>query len=143
MSNLLKEKIEQLIKREHELELLRQKERDEDNKKYTEINKLRNEFINKYLTIASRKEYLKWLEGYIKENNPTHYYDYDFDNRNFYIARKDFLLDIAFYGSSLLNIIIPKNITATIEEEGHCNLFYMDGFRTNSNWIPVYKDLII
>jgi len=92
---------------------------------------------------ARSKDYLKWLKGYVGNgNSPTHNYDYNLPNDNFYVAVLDFCLDTGFYGAQSFNIIVPKNVKIDIKEQGHCNFYYMENYTSKGSWIPVYKDTI-
>ncbi len=92
---------------------------------------------------ATKHDYEKWLEGFIKSGKmPSHYYDYPFDRwDNFYVATKDFKT-IALCGASSINIIIPIGIKYLGGGIGHINLFFMEEFCANGT-VPVFNDVVI
>lgn len=94
-------------------------------------------FLN--LRPASAKDYLLWLEGYIKNGGrPSHVYDYPFSRWEWYVATRS-IEPVAAYGSGAINIIIPAGISVGIGDWGHCNLFYIDGYRA-CGIVPIFKD---
>ena len=91
---------------------------------------------------ATRDDYKRWLIGYLRSGGePTHYYDYKFPEREFYVAVMDFRIQ-PLYGAFSFSIIVPKGIRFLGGELGHINLFLMDGFRNIGGWVPVYEDMI-
>ena len=88
---------------------------------------------------ASVNDYLGWLKGYIeKGGKPSHVYDYPFSRWEWYVAVEN-IKPIQLYGAQSINIIIPDWVSAKDGDWGHCNLFYMDGYRA-SNFVPLFKD---
>ena len=104
------------------------------------INKTKSKLTHS-LRPAPFKDYHRWLIGYVERGGkPTHYYDYDTPSGETFIAFADFDLGDGLYGASSINIIIPEGIRFIGGNQGHCNLYYMDGFRHSGHFVPVYKD---
>ena len=96
-----------------------------------------NEFRLNNLRKATVKDYEKWLKKWLIENNITHYYDYNYPDNN-YVATRDFVLDIGYYGAQSFNIIVPKGISYEIIKIGHCNIYDINNITHVGFWIPCY-----
>ena len=96
---------------------------------------------------ASKEEYQKWLDGWMKQGNkPTHYYfdfpyNYPFPPIIFFKATQDFTC-IPLYGLFCINIIVLENIQIfDIKNKGHMNLYFMKDFKHSGFWIPIFNDM--
>jgi len=97
--------------------------------------------------------YRKWLAGYILQGGrPTHVYDYSFPKGRsdfledmgrgcFFVATKDIKIVGHLCGSDALQVIVPKGVYVEIEDVEHCNVYWMDGFKTSGSWVPIYSDI--
>lgn len=113
-------------------EMIRKRERLE--------SKAQKELFPK-LCSASKHYYETWLRSYVENGgNPTHIYDYNFPEGKFYRALADFEI-LPLCGTSSINIIVPTGINFLGGDLGHCNIFFMDGYKAIGCWIPLYKDM--
>jgi len=102
--------------------------------------RLAREKLYPHLRLATRKDYLEWLRGYIERGEKlTHAYKHSFHMDEWYVALKN-IDPVSLYGVDAINIIVPTNIRVTEGDWGHCELFYMDGYEAGS-WIPIYDDI--
>lgn len=87
--------------------------------------------------MATEQDYLAWLEGFTARGGDiTHVYDYAFPARDWRVMQHPVTLR-GLYGVLSLSLIIPANITVTVEERGHCNLYFLDGYRGQGT-VPFY-----
>lgn len=124
-----------------------QKESDEWDKRMVEfletsqqLKNIKTAEILPNMRQAKARDYKKWLKGFLElGGTPTHSYDYRF-NRKWYVAKQDFKLgDLC--GSLSMHVIVPKGVNFLGGAMGHCNVFYMDGFRAHDpGFVPVYCD---
>lgn len=104
-----------------------------------------------HLREAKSEDYMGWLRGHMEAGGkPTHYYDRDMSTRNFYVAMDDFTLP-TMHGSMAVSVIVPKGIEVgnigesdepSSEEIGHNKLYFMDGYREEGGFVPVYADTV-
>jgi len=106
-------------------------ERKKDSFEKFKRNNLRN---------ATVKDYEIWLKEWLVENDITHYYNYNYPSNN-YIAIRNFVLDVGYYGSQSFNIIVPKGISYEIKELGHCNIYDMNDISCIGHWVPAYDNV--
>lgn len=89
---------------------------------------------------ARLSDYITWLEGYLaKGYKPTHTYLYNWPARDFLIATEDFYLGDEC-GASSRSIIVPKGINWLGGARGHNNLYYMEDFKVEGHFVPLYLD---
>jgi len=95
---------------------------------------------------ARLHDYLLWLKGYIDGGGQiTHVYNYPFDQFSFlgkgewFVARAD-IKPARLCGANAVSIIVPSGINAEHGDWGHCNLYFMDGYRHNG-FVPLYCDV--
>lgn len=88
---------------------------------------------------ASKRDYENWLNGHLEKPNAkvTHVYNYALPD-SFFVARNDFVLPPGF-GSYSVNIIVPIGKIVTTEGPSHNNLYFMDGFKTDGGFVPLFK----
>ena len=85
-------------------------------------------------------EYMKWLRGFIEAGgSPTHSYEYSMPN-SLSIATRSFELEDGMCGALAVNVIVPIGIECRGGARGHCNLYYMDEFRCDGGFVPIYTD---
>ena len=109
----------------------------------SELAKVKEPEIMPNVVRARARLYRKWLRGYLgNDGKPTHYYNYRLPD-TFYRAIRDFALSPLF-GSMAIHIIVPKGI-AVAGHTGHCNVYYLDGFKVDGwgPWVPIYLNTII
>lgn len=97
------------------------------------------------LRSARVSEYVTWLRGYLEHGgNITHVYDYPFTRPGFHMAL-DNIKDLPprLCGAMSLHIIVPRGLTIEYEDIGHCSFYFMDGFRLDGSWVPVYSDIAL
>lgn len=117
----------------------------EDKKRRAESDKMwdnRNSFIKRNTRSADVKDYRLWLEGFVAGGGKvTHVYDYDIPD-DFIILEKSVEIP-TLYGSASIQVIVPHGINPTIENGnlGHNTIYYIDGFKVEGSWIPVYKNI--
>ncbi len=99
-----------------------------------------NELRKRHLRQASIEDYESWLKGWLKDNDFTHYYDYEFGRQDFYVATSDFVL-YPFYGAQSFNVIVPKGIRYTIEGRGHCCIYDLNDFTHIGGFVPGFSDI--
>lgn len=96
---------------------------------------------------ATVGEYNRWLKGYLEKgskNNITNRYDYEFERKgNMYMVIGDGAFIDDLYGSSSIDLIIPKGKKIDIRDIGHCNIYYMDGYRLRGHSVPIYNNVIL
>lgn len=91
---------------------------------------------------ATKEDYLEWISGYLKEGAlPTHYYDYEFNPRDWHVAMIDFRFGSGLFGSNALSILVPSSVEFLGGTLGHSNLFFLNGFRHRGLSVPLYKDV--
>ncbi len=67
-------------------------------------------------------------------------YDHPFDGDRWYVATKPFEM-IPLFGASRIHLIIPSGIDVTVTDAfTHCEIFWMDGFKTNERGVSIYAD---
>lgn len=131
------------------IEMVRQKDAE---RKKAEENRLKrliaemmeNEFTESQFLMATRpaaiNEYHQWLKGYINNGGiPNKVCDNYFWEMRWRVAMRD-LKPVCLFSAHAYNIIIPEGIKAPLGQWGHCNLFYVDGFRPVGGIVPIYKD---
>lgn len=94
------------------------------------------------LASAAPRHYRRWLKGFLAlGGKPTHFYDYFMPRRDWYIARKSFII-FPLYGAYAVQIIIPPTIEVDENEGlGHNHLFYINGYTVSgSEWVPVFSN---
>ena len=137
IDNLRQEEVERLI--------LRQQARDKEAQGREHLNNMYKTIIQS-IHKASVEDYLKWLEGFFNGGggSPLHCYDYPFERGNFYITHYPLELP-ALYGALAFKLIVPAGVDVRpidiIQDFGHINIFWMDGFKTNGS-IPIFSDTI-
>ena len=90
---------------------------------------------------ARIEDYTEWLRGYMENGGiPSHVYDYPMPQCSFFVASQDFEL-FPLYGTSSMEIIIPKGIHFLGGERGHTNLYFMEDFRNVGSWVPLFNDI--
>ena len=90
---------------------------------------------------ASRNDYKKWLARFMNQGGrPTHSYDYDMPEDDWFVATKDFQIE-ALHGSDSLQIIVKSGVIFKGGDLGHTNLYFMDDFKLMGSWVPVYSDI--
>lgn len=88
---------------------------------------------------AKVQDYIPWLEGHIANGGrPTHEYDYPFPRWGWFVAIDD-IEPVALYGAQSISIIVPPGISVGAGDWGHCELFFMDDFTSNSI-VPIFLD---
>lgn len=121
----------------------------QDPHQHTRRHEIREPRTLDHTAPATLTQYLLWLDGFIKKGGrPSHYYDYPFANARLTYALGDVMVDSgAEYGAFSRHIIVPcgldarcTNPSASFNGWGHTDLFFMDGYRTNSLEVPVYSD---
>ncbi len=126
-------------------EEVRRKKSDQEQAKLMQIFKLEEKRyyaeIMPNIRHATQTDYEKWLRGYLESGKlPTHSYDYIFPDR-WYVATRGFNM-IPMCGASAIQIIVPKKIRVTsFQGIGHCNIYFMDGFRHEGFWVPIYEGM--
>ena len=107
------------------------------------LAKLRREkmhsLIKKYCRKANVSDYENWLNGYLEKPDTkiTHIYDYSLPDY-FYVAIRNFDLP-SMFGAGLVCIIVPIGINVTFDCDSDNNLYFMDGFKVSSNFVPFFK----
>ena len=142
MSSLMSQ-IEKFKEARNKSKIKQEIEYEEIRKEYERKKSLFNQFRTSHLRPAGKRDYKKWLKGWLVEHEITYYYDYAFPRDEFYVATSDFILNEAFYGSLSFQIIVPKGIKYTVEALGHCNIYDLNTFDCIGGWIPAYSDLHI
>lgn len=98
---------------------------------------------------AAKEQYAAWLRGYIKRGGkPTHFYDYPFSRAGFRFASSLLTVDSDYeFGARSRMIVVASGVrtertrpTGPFGGWGHTKVFFMHGYRTNSNVVPVYSD---
>lgn len=93
----------------------------------------------RHLCPAQSRDYSLWLKGFMEAGGiPTHCYNYNMPEY-FCVATGDFVLQ-PLYGSDAIKVIIPVGVEVRGEDIGHCNLFFMDGYKHKGRWVPLYND---
>jgi hypothetical protein len=102
-----------------------------------------------HLRQAEVADYMDWLKGFMEAGgSPTHFYDYDMPTKEWFMAESDLVMP-PMYGVSSVNVIVPTGVeVGRIEQKnknnfhdvGHNNLYFEDGFVSESGFVPVYKD---
>ena len=111
----------------------------EQEKAAHERRRLADEDLFPNLRPASVGDYLQWLKGYIENGGkPSHVYDYPFSRWKWYVATRN-IEPIALYGFKAVNIIVPVHVEVGVGNWGHCDLFYMDGYRF-TGIVPIFED---
>lgn len=115
---------------------------EKDHQKHQRVVDDFNQNVRPNLKPAQLGEYVAWLEGHISNGgNITHNYDYLFNNRNWYVAITDCELP-PLYGASSVYIIVPKGIViSTPNGLAHNGLYFMDEFRNEGGWVPIYENI--
>lgn len=109
-------------------------------REYKEREAQANTEMFPYLRRCHASLYSEWLRGHLNGGGHiTHVY-----NRNHggaWFAHSDFTVT-PLYGAQSVSIIVPAGINvATPNGAGHINIYYMDGFSVNSNFVPLYDDV--
>ncbi len=131
--------LEEIRSQKQEEDLEQKKEGERFMREMKKREELARQHLFPNLRIASVKDYLLWLKGYMENGGrPTHVYDYPLPQREWYVAIRE-IEPIELYGADAINIIIPANVSTKIGDWGHCELFYMDGYRPSST-VPIFKD---
>lgn len=90
---------------------------------------------------ASLKDYMQWFEGYTaKGGKPTHAYTYEFINRDWLVATKDFYLG-GECGANSKSIVVMPGVKWLGGDLGHNSLYFMDDYRYVGSSIPVFNDI--
>lgn len=136
----IEEKIQKACSREEEskrerLERMADREREHKLEQAASSN-----VMMPHLFHANAKEYAKWLKGHLNDGgNITHVYDYNLGG--IFVARSNFTV-VPLYGASSISIVVPVGITVSAPHGyGHMNIYYIDGFATNANFVPLYNDV--
>lgn len=135
--NTLTPKIAELIAEEE----LRSKEWNERNERNRKESAKTERYIRSLpFRQATPNEYIEWLRGYFENGGtPTHYYKYPIPDY-FVVATNDFALTDSMCGALSMYIIVPKGVTCLSGRRGHCMLYYMDGFRVDGGFVPVFNN---
>jgi hypothetical protein len=90
---------------------------------------------------ASVSDYTEWLKGYLQNGGkPTHSYNYPMSRQAWYVADCDFKI-LPLYGAEAISIIIPTTVKFLGGVPGHCNLYFMDGFKVEGGIVPIFEDI--
>ena len=140
INEILKKFKEEKLKRKREYKI----QLEERRRKIEEEKRNAWKLLKGKLRPASKSDYENWLRGYVKSGGmPTHYYDYNFDNRNWFVAIRDFELK-PLYGANAINVIVPNDVKYNGNYDiGHCNLYFMDGYRNIGGEVPLYRDMVV
>lgn len=148
-SGYLLEQLEQAVqeaKRDHE-QLMQ--EIDADDRRFEQQFQAAKKFFAANtlpdLRPATTEDYQRWLNGYKANGGEiTTVYNYPLRTDRFYVALRDFTLpEEGLVGANYVSIIIPANVHLLGGDVGHCDLFYMDGFKTADRgacFVPGYTD---
>ena len=135
------EKLKEFIRKERQRDREWCEERERMMEEDRQRRATRDAEIMPKLKPAYAHNYKKWLRGYLENGGtPTHWYDYGLPD-SFYVAKRNIEMTPLF-GSTAINIIVPKGIDVS-GNLGHCNLYFMDGFKAKGRWIPVYGNTIV
>lgn len=134
------QKVIDMVRQKH----AERKKAEEDRLKRLIAEMMENEFTESQFLMATRpaamNEYHEWLRGYIENGGiPNVIDDNSFKDMRWRTAMRD-LKPISLFSAHAYNIIIPEGIKAPLGQWGHCNLFYVDGFRPVGGIVPIYKD---
>lgn len=89
---------------------------------------------------AAVDDYVEWLTRWLAAGNqPTHYYEYPFNNRSWLVALKDFTTG-GECGSAAVQIVAPPGIRHAGGDLGHNNLYFQEGPDQRGDWVPIYSD---
>ena len=112
--------------------------------KNTVLERITKEQMTKLLSMnklrkATAYDYCLFLQK--RSNTCTHFYNYDFPTRDFYVARKDLSIPPAC-GAYAINVIVPNGITVNKETwlNSHCNVFRMSDPDEENSFIPSYNN---
>ena len=109
------------------------------------INQVRDDLIRTALTPARTEEYKGWLKGHLEQGGKLgNVYDYPMPN-SFFVATRDIDEFPKLYGAMKVSVIVPEGVKFPIVEGhmpyGHCDIYFMDEFRTSSRTAPLYSDI--
>lgn len=77
---------------------------------------------------AQKWEYEAWLTGYLKQGgNVTHFYDYAWPTKGFYVPLSDFVIT-PLYGATSVNVVVPKGVRFLGGQTGHCDVYITNSF---------------
>lgn len=141
--NSIEETVRELRRREDERRMEYDTRMTEYRQRHDAEKEWMAEYFHPYVLPANPNEYASWLRGYMEQGRvPTHTYNYRMPG-DFYIARRDLRL-IPLYGASSVHVIVPEGVTVTKVEGdiGHSTIYYMDGYRVDGGWVPLYENVI-
>lgn len=91
---------------------------------------------------ATKTDYMRWLKGFLENGGEvTHVYDYDMHLIGWEVVTQDFEIS-PLYGSESKNLIVEEGVVLKGGAEGHCGMYFMDGFRLHCGIVPIYSDII-
>lgn len=92
---------------------------------------------------ATPNEYRRWLGGYLSRGGKN----LKIEDETFRTSADEWFLleeDVelpGLYGTEAVSLLVPKGISVS-GERGHCDILYMDGYRTEGvHRVPVYREM--
>lgn len=105
--------------------------------------------LTSQLRLARKEDWDEFLKGYVKNGGEiTHKYDYEFETMQkldthspkFWVADRDFVMKPLHGASSVTIIVKPGVKIENIENNGHNNLLFLDGFKTPGGFVSCYRN---
>lgn len=97
--------------------------------------------LNPKVSIATKKDYEEWLEGYIQKNPEVNltYVNRQFDSSNTWckVDSNDVYIPPA-YGAKYFNVICNTSVPSQIGDWGDNQIFFMSDFSTNARETEIY-----